>query len=215
MICPASTSPGRRETDPTRSPRVRPGRRGYSLVEVLAAVTLLTIAAGAATASLLPARDAVRTSGAARWLAAELHRARMEALKRHANVAVRFEPGGDDYRLVWYVDGNGNGVRTAEIDAATDVRLGPDSTLAHQFPGVRFGLADGVTTLDGDDGTGEEPVRVGRSRMVSFSPVGSSTSGTVYLLGRGPRQYAVRVLGPTGRIRTLEFVFATRAWEPR
>ena len=194
---------------------VRTGHGGHSLVEALVVVTLLTTLAGAATGSLMSARDAARSSSAARWVAAGLHRARMEALKRHVNVAIRFEPSGDDYRLAWYADGNGNGVRTADIDAATDISLGAGGTLGQQFPGVRFGLADGVAAIDEDTAAGEEPVRVGRSRMVSFSPSGTSTSGTLYLQGRGPRQYAVRVLGPTGRIRTFEFVFAIRAWESR
>jgi hypothetical protein len=38
-----------------------------------------------------------------------------------------------------------------------------------------------------------------------MNPDGTSSSGTLYLHGRTRAQYAVRVLGVTGRIRTLRF----------
>jgi hypothetical protein len=48
--------------------------------------------------------------------------------------------------------------------------------------------------------------------MLSFSPTGTSSSGTVYLRGRAARQRAVRVLGGTGRIRSYDFDFGTWKW---
>jgi hypothetical protein len=47
---------------------------------------------------------------------------------------------------------------------------------------------------------------------MSMSPNGSATSGTLYLHGRRGAQYAVRVLGATGRIRLLKYVEAQRRW---
>jgi hypothetical protein len=87
--------------------------------------------------------------------------------------------------------------------------------LEQHFPGVGFGLAPEVPTVDGDEAGEGDPIRVGRSRMISFSPSGTCTPGTVYLLGRGRQQLAVRVLGATGRVRTLQFNFAAAAWQPR
>jgi hypothetical protein len=45
-----------------------------------------------------------------------------------------------------------------------------------------------------------------------MNPNGSSSSGTVYVHGRQRSQYAVRVLGATGRVRVLKFVEASRQW---
>jgi hypothetical protein len=148
-------------------------------------------------------------------MASLVHLARLEALKRHANVALRFEPDEADFQFGLYVDGNGNGVRTADIDAGVDRRIRPMERIDHQCPGVRFALEDGVPDIDGAAAGDAGAIRVGRSRMVSFSPIGASTSGTVYLLGRGKRQFAVRVLGPTGRVRLFEYSFAAEEWRTR
>ena len=61
----------------------------------------------------------------------------------------------------------------------------------------------------GDTSSNPDPIRVGRSRMLSFSPTGTSSSGTVYVRGRGAHQLAVRVLGGTGRIRLYDFDFGS------
>jgi hypothetical protein len=132
----------------------------------------------------------------------------LEAVKRHVHVGLRFEAAGGEDRYVMYADGNGNGVRAADIADAVDRPIRSSEQLAQHYPGMSFGLAPDVPAVDGDEAGEGDVVRVGRSRMVSFSPLGTSTSGTVYLLGRGRQQFAVRVLGPTGRVRSFEFAFA-------
>ena len=56
------------------------------------------------------------------------------------------------------------------------------------------------------------PLKLGGSSVLSFGPVGGATSGTVYLRGPGEQQYAVRLLGVTGRSRLLRFNFRERRW---
>jgi len=212
----ASVSPAHRE-EPAHC-RVAAGRRltsGYSLVELIVCLAISLMLAGLAAPAVLGARDIVRAASAGDHLAAILQRARTEALKRNSHVAVRFEADGSSSRYALYVDGNGDGVRTAQIASGLDHQLQASESVEQHFPGVGFGMADGVPTVDGE-GTGDgDPIRVGRSRMISFSPAGTCTPGTVYLLGRGRQQLAVRVLGSTGRIRTLQFNFAAAAWQAR
>ena len=50
------------------------------------------------------------------------------------------------------------------------------------------------------------------SALMSFSPIGTASSRTLYLRGADGSQYAVRVLGATGRTRVLRYVASTRAW---
>jgi hypothetical protein len=50
------------------------------------------------------------------------------------------------------------------------------------------------------------------SVLMSFSPVGTASSRTLYLRGADGSQYAVRVLGATGRTRVLRYVTASRTW---
>jgi type II secretory pathway pseudopilin PulG len=193
-------------------------RSGYSLVELLVCVSLAIVVAAAGAPSLLAARDSARTSAALDYLVGQLHAARLEALKRHAYVAVRFEPDGSggDYSFAFYVDGNGNGVRTADIAGGVDNLVRAPERLGTQFPGVRFGIGNQVPGVDSADLLDPaEPIRLGRSNMLSFSPTGTSSSGTLYLLSQGRRQSAVRVLGSTARIRTLVFDDATGRWRTR
>jgi Tfp pilus assembly protein FimT len=188
---------------------------GHSLVEALVAVTLLSLLGAMATPSVLAARDDARARSAADYVASLFHLARVEALKRHVNVALRFEPDGPGFRYAMYADGNRNGVRTVDIDAGTDRCIRQAEHVEQQCPNVTFAIDTLAQSVDGESATSAAAVQLGRSRMVSFSPLGTSSSGTVYLLGRGHRQFAVRVLGPTGRIRTLEYNYTTSAWQPR
>jgi type II secretory pathway pseudopilin PulG len=191
-------------------------RAAYTLIELMLCLGLVVVLGAATTPGLVAARDAVRADGAADYLAALLHGARMEALKRRAHVAVRFEAEDGGYALALYVDGDGNGVRTVDIESGMDALLRPRERLHEQFGGVSFGFDPDVPDADGNPaGADADPIRVGRSRLLSFSPTGTSSTGTVYLHGRGRRQLAVRVLGGTGRIRGLWFDHGAGQWQPR
>ena len=104
-------------------------------------------------------------------------------------------------------------MRAADISSGEDLLVRPRWLLRDQFAGVAFGFEAGVPDVDGGDTSSDpDPIRVGLSRMLSFSPTGTSSSGTVYLRGRGAHQLAVRVLGGTGRIRSYDFDFGSRTW---
>jgi prepilin-type N-terminal cleavage/methylation domain-containing protein len=187
---------------------------GFSLPELLIAVALMATISGAALAFGTATVDEMRTSAAARHVAARVQFARMEALKRSANVGYQFSACERGYSYAAYVDGNGNGLRSAEIRQGVDWMLDHSRHLADQFPGVSFGIVEGVTAAESNETLGADasPIRLGSSSILSFSPVGTSTSGTLYVRGPGRQQRAVRVLGGTGRVRVLRFDFRARRW---
>jgi hypothetical protein len=53
---------------------------------------------------------------------------------------------------------------------------------------------------------------VGRSSLISFSPLGTGTSGTLYLAADEGPQMALRIFGATGRMRVLRFEEPTGQW---
>ena len=57
------------------------------------------------------------------------------------------------------------------------------------------------------------PVQFGASTICSFSPIGESTSGTIYLTDAGGLAYAVRVFGGSGKVRLLRYNAGRRRWE--
>jgi prepilin-type N-terminal cleavage/methylation domain-containing protein len=186
--------------------------RGYSLLELLVAVTLLVIVSGMAVPIMSSAVDHARAAAAARYLAGKLALSRMDAVKRSTYVALRFESRDGRYHFRNYVDGNGDGLRTTDVARNVDVPQGPPEALEFHFPGVTFGIADGVAPVSPDEELNGDPIRIGRSEFLSFSPLGSATSGTLYIRGRPTHQFAVRILGGTGRITVLRFDFQNRRW---
>jgi hypothetical protein len=93
---------------------------------------------------------------------------------------------------------------------------GPRVRLADAFGGAHFAIVADVPSIDGGPGlaAGADPVRLG-SPILAFAPTGSATSGTLYLASADRQQFAVRVLGATGRVRIFEFERATARWVPR
>jgi hypothetical protein len=136
----------------------------------------------------------------------------MLAVMRSARVAVRFSRAGSGYLFTEYQDGNGNGVLASEIRTGIDRRLGPPESLRDNFKGVDFGTQPGLPPIDpGGAAPGADPIRLGASSILTFTPYGTASTGTLYIRGRDA-QYAVRVFGDTGKSRTLKFDRRARRW---
>ncbi len=128
--------------------------------------------------------------------------ARGQAASRSTHVGVRVVIREGQLVMSGYRDGNHNGIRTVDVASGVDPQIDAEIVLGDLFPGVGAGAADGaVTSVVPDDVT-----------MFSFGPTGTASSGTVYVRGGDEGQYAVRVLGATGRVRVLRFRAPTLDW---
>jgi hypothetical protein len=172
--------------------------------------------AGTLTATAVPqglrTLDDFRTRSAARYLAQRAIDARFAAIKRSTVTGLRFETASPDYRITAVVDGNGNGLRTSDIQRGIDRTLTEPERLDAHFAGVAFGILAGVPDADGQPANGADGVRLGTSKLLSMNPDGTASSGTLYVHGKDRTQYAVRVLGTTGRVRVLKFDFVKGRW---
>jgi hypothetical protein len=185
---------------------------GLSVLELLLTVAILSTVVAIGVPVVNDTIDLHRTSSAARYLSGRIQLARMEAVKRSANVGLEFEAIGDDYGFAAYVDGNANGIRTTDIRSGVDRLLLPRERLSENFAGVQFGLLPGIPDADGNaDQAGGNGVRIGSARILTLGPNGTATAGTLYLHGRR-LQLAVRVFGATGRTRVLRYEPASRKW---
>ena len=186
---------------------------GYTLVELLLVLAILTTVAGLALPLWSSTIEHLNASGAARHVAGRIAFARLDAIRRSSVVALRFERDGDDYRYRQFLDGNGNGLRAADVSAGIDTPLGAVERLGEHFRDVRFGLIPGIPEIDGGTGNADG-VRIGSTSFLSLTPIGSATGGTLYI--RGTRsQFAVRILGATGRTRLFFYDTGVRRWIPR
>lgn len=194
----------------------RHAEEGMTLTELMIALALIVIAGGWCLANIAPETKIAQEESAARFVVTQIRQARQEALQRATTVGVRFEPE-DRFRI--YADGNNNGLRTRDIDDATDAPVGPARRLEDDFgSGVGFGIASALPPIESGGerlDAGADPIHVGTSRIVSFGPNGRGSSGTVYVRGRGGQQFAVRIFGQTGRVRLLQYRVADGQWIER
>jgi hypothetical protein len=85
--------------------------------------------------------------------------------------------------------------------------------LSDNYAGVDFGLLPDLPPIDpGGPPPGMDPIKLGSSALLSYAPSGSSSPGSVYIRGRKV-QYAIRILGDTGRTRILKFNPHDRLWK--
>jgi hypothetical protein len=189
--------------------------RGYSLLDLVFVIGLGLTVTAAVVPQCLAGIDDFRASGAARYLSARLQRARMEAVMRSTAVAMHFARTPDGYSYTVYLDGNGNGVLTHEIQNGVDRRIHASERLGDHFAGVDFGAVPGLPPIDpGGTAPGDDPIRLGASSIATFTALGTSSTGTVYIRGRRDAQYAVRIFGDTGKTRLLKFLHRAGRWSP-
>jgi hypothetical protein len=145
-----------------------------------------------------------RGLAAARYLAARMALARAQAVGRSTTIALRFLEDEDGIRISTIQDGNRNGVRSRDIDLQIDRPIEEAVALSDLFPGVEIGLTPHVP--------GDDAVQLGGTNLLSFTPHGTATSGSLYVRGPDGTQWVVRVLGVTARTRILRYEPATWEW---
>lgn len=187
------------------------GAWGFSLVELLFALGVFATVSAVAVPEVTRARERYQAYGAVRFLAARLHEARALAVSRGANVGMRFESTGGRVRWTTYIDGNRNGVAGEDILSGADPRVAESQGL-DVFGAVEFGLWSGVPSPDDEPLADGNPIRIGRAGVLSFSPRGTATPGSLYVKGPRGLQFVVRVYGDTGKIQCLKYAAPQGVW---
>jgi prepilin-type N-terminal cleavage/methylation domain-containing protein len=191
--------------------------RGYTLAELLAVLAIVAMAVAVALPAAAMLRDGGRAAAGARAMATILSAQRWKSVAGHRIRGLQFRKVGSTWSFREVTDGNGNGLRSTEITRGVDRVLSPDVFLEHEVQDVRLGFPPGGPYPEAPPGTdtvgsGDDPVRFGRSTLVSFSPFGSASSGTLYVTdGRGAL-YAVVLFGPTARLRVWRYRPVERRW---
>ena len=188
--------------------------RGAALLDIVVASAVCITVTAVAVPVVGGPLDRERTIIGAQYLAGQLQRARVGALTRARSVALRVEVTGGRASLQLFADGNGNGVSQRDIDRGIDAPLAPREYLDDHARGVSLRINQRIVDAGGAGALapGDDPLRIGSTALVAFSPLGSATSGTMYVAGhRGP-QMAIRVFGGTGRVRVLTFDAQARQW---
>jgi hypothetical protein len=175
--------------------------RGYSLVEavVMLFLTGLLSLVGVGSFTRLAAQSSTRSL--AQVVRSLVMEASTRAVSGRSYVGIVFERGAAGATASIVEDGDWDGVTHEDMARGTDRPLGSPIYLkeGHAYLGLPEAVRtdpSGAPIRDGD------PVRFGRGDILSFSPTGTSTPGSLYLRDvRGREAWAFRVAGLDGRIR--------------
>ena len=185
--------------------RVQP--RGYSLVEILTVVAIVGMFAVAATPAFYSLRQRMGVRIAAAETRSIMARTRSLAIARNRHVALKFMQSSNTWQYAIYEDGNGNGVRNAEIASGVDPLVEPYRAFLQGTSMTRVGLP--LRAIPDPAGSGSvspsaSAVRFGTSTLCSFTALGTATAGTIFLTDGGSEAAAALVVyGPTARLRAM------------
>ncbi len=191
---------------------------GFSVVEMMVYMTVILLITAVGLPPVFEWGSRLRVELAAGEMTAVLHQARIYSAQRNARVAVRFETQPDGVVThALYRDGDGDGVRNADIATGVDPEVRAPRRLAHLGRRIRFGFPAGIPPRDPGDPRRrldrlDDPIRFNRSDLASFSPRGTATPGTVYLTDGRRHLAAVRVNNRSGKIAVLIYDSDTEVW---
>jgi prepilin-type N-terminal cleavage/methylation domain-containing protein len=191
--------------------------KGYTLAELMAVLAIVAMAVAVALPAAAMLRDGGRAAAGARMMATLLSAQRWKSVTGHRVRGFQFRKIGNGWTWREVADGNGNGLRSAEISRGVDPVLSQDDALERRVESVTLGIPPGGPFPEAPPGTetltaADDPVRFGRTDLVSFSPVGSASSGTIYVTDGRSGLYAVVLFGPTARLRVWRFRPESRRW---
>lgn len=179
-------------------------------------MSLVALLAGIGAPSLLRLTRALRLELAAQELVGVLRLSRGAAVRLGEKVGVKFFTGDGRVGYRIYRDGDGDGVRTKDIESGVDPPVTPPTSLRRFGAAVRFGFPPGKPPRDPGNprrrlGRLRDPIRFNRSDLAVFGPLGESTPGSLYLTD-GERLAVVRLFGRTGKPKILFYDRARERW---
>jgi len=185
---------------------------GRTLMEVVVVAALVAVGLAIAVPQLKAYAVESHLMGAARQFKGTFRLARSTAIRLGVYTAIRFERAGTVWRYSVYADGDSDGVQSSDIASGRDWRVAGPLPLDAGAVGVRLGINANVPAIPPETGwldPNDDPIRFGAD-MLSFSPLGTATPGTLYIAGE-TRQAAVRVTAGSARVRML--VCRGRVWQ--
>ena len=191
-------------------------QEGLTLIELLIVLAILgmIVSVGVPQFLTFQRRNAVRNAAAE--LRAIFNNTRMRAIARGRNSGVKFIKNADGtWAYALYDDGDGDGVRNDDITSGVDRCIQQPRRVLQSLERRAFvGLPPyKLVDPDGDPlPPTKSPVNFNNSTICSFSPIGESTPGTIYVTDSIEDVYAIRVYGTSGRVRVLRWKGAKAKW---
>ena len=182
-----------------------PGDRGFTMVEVLVVMVILTILMGIAIPGFTRWLPNYRLRGAARDLYSNLQLAKAGAIKERSEWAVKFTPGTNSYQII-----SGGADRTYSTTADNAVQK--TVNLPDYGSGVSFGFGDSDENVAG---TAHTTTVTFTGNEVVFNSRGTTTSttgGYAYLQNNRNTAFAVGTW-PSGAVVLRRWYLSEDQWK--
>lgn len=192
--------------------------RGASLLEALVALAACALLGGAVAATGATLQRS-RAPAAAHRVVSDLRLRHFDAIARVRSSGLVLSRRGELWLVAVAEDGDGDGLRTDDLRRGVDPVIEPARWTRDRW-GVEPGFARGLEALRSPPPDDEplrdltDPVQFGQRDIVSCSPRGTMSAGTIYLT-EGSRQFAVVACGPTSRLRVWEYDRGRGRWHRR
>jgi prepilin-type N-terminal cleavage/methylation domain-containing protein len=186
--------------------------KGYSFIEVLIVVALIGLMLLTWGGSSLRTAERQRDFDYFRREVVEsLERCRWKAMNERSYAGAVIARNSGIYVSNFYVDGNANGIRIADVQSGMDAPFARAYALNRAQSDIIAGFLQDEAVPEIPPKTGfldptGDPVKFGRSDIISFSPNGDSSSGTLYLACRSQHQmFAIVLYGATARLTVWKY----------
>ena len=196
---------------------MRTAAAAFTLAELALTMTLV----GLVSAALLPVaargRSAALTAAGARQMAVTLHALRWKSVALGRSHGLLFDRDGAGWSWYAVADGNGNGLRTSEVLDGSDPTLSGPHKLEEAVSGITLGFPVPRPIPRVPPGQGpiqnlDDPIQIGNTNLLAFGPLGTASSGTLYITDRVHRLYAVVLFGKTARITVWRYDTKSGQW---
>ncbi len=143
-------------------------------------------------------------------------RARLLALRTGQPHGVVFRQDADGWRCFVAHDGNGDGSITSRAIASGRDPIDGEILDLEDGP-ARLALLPCPIPDPGGSGWLErrdDPIRAGRGDIITFTPSGTASPCSVYVSDGRDHMLVLRVIGATGRVRSLQWRRGWPEWKP-
>ena len=188
------------------------GSAGWTMTELLVVLAVAGLVIGIGAPLTAQMKDEGRARQAAGFVSSRFRAARQQAVAEERSIGIVFDPQGAGWAFRVCADGNGNGIRRAEVLSGVDACGEGPFVFETLFPGVTIDVDLFVIGPDGETAM-TDPVRFGQSDIASFSPAGSCTAGSLFVRSAQGTQYVIRVAGVTARTRVLKYHALEQTWK--